>query len=123
MLRIAGSVILLLVCGGSACHDTVAPAGDVVATLRLRPGILDLAANGGQASVVIEGESRDGIYLQPAPRVLILVRDTTIATVASPTLVTGRRAGTTYLVAQAADGPAFARDSILVRVGQFSQPQ
>jgi hypothetical protein len=101
----------------SSCSNSAAPLERMVATLELRPRVLELAANGGQASVVIGGTSADGGYVEPAPRVLVFVRDTTIASVEAPTLVTGRRAGTTYLIAQASDWPALARDSVLVRVG------
>ena len=103
----------------SSCRDNAAPSERMVATLALRPRVLELAANGGQASLVISGTTADGGYLEPAPRVLLFVRDTTIASVEAPLLVTGRRAGTTYLIAQASDWPALARDSALVRVGEF----
>ena len=102
----------------AGCSESTATPSSVVAALRLEPSIIDLATNGGQASINVGGVSADGTYMGQAPRVLLFVRDTTIATVTPPILVTGRRIGTTYLIAQAADAPAYARDSILVRVGQ-----
>lgn len=110
------AVVVLSIAG---CNERLTSPSSIVASLRLQPASIDLAANGGQASLVVGGVSADGAYMDQAPRVLLFVRDTAVATVAPPMLVIGRRVGTTYLIAQASDGPAYARDSILVRVGQF----
>ena len=102
-----------------SCREGFDPASYRVVTLRLIPRVLDVAADGGQAAFLIEGHAADGRTLEPAPFVMLLVRDTTVATVSGPGLVTGQRAGMTYIVAVGGPG-GIARDSVLVRVRQFS---
>lgn len=110
--------IAFLALGGAACHDGVAPSDSRIAKLELLPRFLDLEANGGQASVFIGEFRADGSYLEHAPGVMLFVRDTTIAIGEAPTLVTGRRVGSTFLIAKSLYS-ARVRDSILVRVGHF----
>jgi hypothetical protein len=105
------------------CSDSVSPIARV-ATVRLQPNVLDVAANGGQAGLLVNGFTADGRSLSPAPRVMLFVRDTTIVALGSSAagrgsdLVIGRRPGTTYVVAVATDISTIAQDSVLVRVGQ-----
>jgi hypothetical protein len=118
---------MVIVCAAmtiAGCGESVSPIMRVAA-LRLQPTELDVAADGGQAGLLVNGFTADGRPLSPAPRVLLSVRDTTIAALTSSDagrgsdIVVGRRPGTTYIVAVATDAPALVQDSVLVRVGRL----
>ena len=118
-MRRAIAVLSLYAIQATGCRDAVSPESAIVASLHIAPRELSLAANGGQASIVVAGTNTQGAYMPYAPRVLVFARDTSVASVEAPLVITGRQAGNTYLIVQSADVPARARDSVLVRVGSF----
>lgn len=126
MKRFAGIPVVCSTMVIAGCGDNVGPI-DRVASLQLQPTVLDVAADGGQAGLLVNGFTADGRPLSPAPRVMLFVRDTMIATLGSSNtargsdLVIGRRPGRTYIVGVATDAGAIAQDSVLVRVGELGR--